>query len=124
MQENDMSKLLGAVFLFFIHTAVAAGSCWCDGSLPLFEEDPLVLAGEGLVSYVTPDMVSVSESGECVVRNADGWYEGDQGTFFFYGTEFGLVEIFTSDFSESRLADMAELNEWALEQCARMQPMS
>ncbi len=125
MQENDMRTLLGAVLLFFTMNAAAVASCYCDETLPLFEEDPLVFAGEGLVPYVIPSMVSVNEGGECVVANANGYYEGEsKGSFFFYGEEFELVEIYTNNFSESRLADMSELNDWALEQCALLEPMS
>jgi hypothetical protein len=93
-------------------------SCQCNRSLPLFASDPLLFADEGLVAYVSPDMVFVMETGECFVDNEEGFYEADAlNTFFIGQEEYALVQVYNTEFSNWYWADISELNQWALSLC-------
>ncbi|MFN3187981.1 MAG: hypothetical protein ACK42D_00325 [Candidatus Paceibacteria bacterium] len=109
-----------------LFAGIAYADCYCDQSIPLFEKDPLVTADAGIVSYVTPDMVDINEAGECYVDNLDGFFEEETtATFFFGGDEYSQVQVFRANgLVRWWWATMAELNDWALTQCAQQRPTS
>ncbi len=107
--------MAGVLYLF---ATVANAECDCDTTLPVFSEDPLMIAGAGTIAYVTPDMVWVSDNGECAVENSEGFYEGEASNSFFFQTEeYGQIQIYANDFSIWQWVTMDGLNEWALQVC-------
>ncbi len=111
---------------FCLFAKVAVAQCPCDTDQPLFAEDPLVVADEGIVPFVTPDMVSINDAGRCFVDNLEGFFEEDpQATYFHAGDEYAQAQVYTrNDFSDSWLATLPELRDWALEICLPLRQIS
>lgn len=119
-------RFFGAVLvLCFIASRVAATEeCGCDaigaGGV-VFADDPLVSLDYGYTAFVYPDMVTLTEGGECYVENFKAFSEGEpMATFIEGGQEYGQILIFTSTEVRNpggQFATLDEVEAWAESIC-------
>ncbi len=121
-----MFKFLEAALVTILATTAvyANEECGCDaigaGGV-VFADDPLVSLDYGYTAFVYPDMVSLTEGGECLVENFEAFTEGEPMATFIEGeVEYGQILIFTKSKQRNpggQFATLDEVEAWAESIC-------
>jgi hypothetical protein len=119
-------RFFGAVLVlcFTASTVAATEECGCDaigaGGV-VFADDLLVSPEYGYTAFVYPDMVILTEGGECLVENFEAFSEGEPMATFIEGeVEYGQILIFTSTEVRNpggQFATLDEVEVWAESIC-------